>query len=114
MIIAGSLNEPGTVTISGVPVTVDASNNFRGTLPTTSGTNTFTIVAKDATGNTTTQQYEVELSGTGKTFTYDANGNLASDGTRTFEWDARNQLVAVINGTTRSEFDVPPLIRHAA
>ena len=25
----------------------------------------------------------------------DANGNLANDGTRTFEWDARNELVAV-------------------
>ena len=55
MVIAGSLNEPGTVTISGVPVTVEASNNFRGTVPTTTGTNTFTIVAKDATGNATTQ-----------------------------------------------------------
>jgi RHS repeat-associated protein len=34
----------------------------------------------------------------------DANGNLTSDGTRTFEWDARNQLVAVNVGTLRSEF----------
>jgi len=104
MVIMGALNEPGTVTISGASVTVDANNNFRGTVPTTTGTNTFTIVAKDATGNTTTQQYEVDVAGTGKTFTYDANGNLTSDGTRTFEWDARNQLVAVNGGTRRSEF----------
>ena len=34
----------------------------------------------------------------------DANGNLSSDGTRTFAWDARNQLVAVSVGTHRSEF----------
>jgi RHS repeat-associated protein len=34
----------------------------------------------------------------------DANGNLTSDGTRTFEWDARNQLVAVTVGAHRSEF----------
>ena len=39
MVIMGALNEPGTVTISGVPVTVDANNNFRGTVPTTTGTN---------------------------------------------------------------------------
>jgi hypothetical protein len=58
MVIAGALDEPGTVTISGKPVTVDANNTFRGTVPTTSGTNSFTIVAKDATGNTTTKQYE--------------------------------------------------------
>jgi YD repeat-containing protein len=104
MVVAGSLNEPGTVTISGVPAAVDANNNFRGTVPTTSGTNTFTIVAKDATGNTTTKTYELALSGSSKTFTYDANGNLTDDGTRTFEWDARNQLVAVNVGTHRSEF----------
>jgi RHS repeat-associated protein len=104
MVIAGSLNEPGTVTISGVPAVLDANNNFRGTVPTTSGTNTFTIVAKDATGNTTTQTYEVALSGSTKTFTYDANGNTLSDGVRAFQWDARNQLIAVDVGTDRSEF----------
>jgi RHS repeat-associated protein len=104
MVIAGSLNEPGTVTISGTPVVVDANSNFRGTVPTTSGTNTFTIVAKDASGNQTTKTYEIGVSGSTKTFTYDANGNLAGDGTRSFEWDARNQLLAVDVGTHRSEF----------
>ena len=34
----------------------------------------------------------------------DANGNLTADGTRTLEWDARNQLLAVDVGTHRSEF----------
>ncbi len=34
----------------------------------------------------------------------DANGNLTSDGSRTFEWDARNQLLAVNVGSHRSEF----------
>ncbi len=36
--------------------------------------------------------------------TYDANGNLTSDGTRTFEWDAEDQLVAISQGTRRTEF----------
>jgi RHS repeat-associated protein len=61
-------------------------------------------VAKDASGNTTTKQYEVSVTGSTKTFAYDANGNLTGDGSRTFEWDARNQLVAVEAGTLRSEF----------
>ncbi|MEW6738090.1 MAG: RHS repeat-associated core domain-containing protein [Acidobacteriota bacterium] len=39
-----------------------------------------------------------------KTFTHDLNGNMTSDGTRTFEWDAANRLVAVVQGTLRSEF----------
>lgn len=104
MVIAGLLNEPGTVTINGVPAVVDGANNFRGTVPTTSGTNTFTIVAKDASGNQTTKTYEIGVSGLGKTFTYDAAGNLMSDGGRTFEWDALSQLTAVDSGAFRSEF----------
>ncbi len=46
----------------------------------------------------------VDTAGAAKVFTFDANGNLTSDGTRTFEWDARNQLVAVNVGTHRNEF----------
>jgi RHS repeat-associated protein len=63
-----------------------------------------TINATDASGNASEVVYEVDQAGTGKTFTYDANGNLTSDGTRTFEWDAGNQLVAVNVLTHRSEF----------
>ena len=104
MVVAGSLNEPGTVTISGMPAIVDANNNFRGSVPTTSGTNTFTIVAKDVSGNTTTQQYQVTVSGSGKAFTYDANGNLSSDGTRSFAFDARNRPTAITVGNHQYEF----------
>ena len=42
----------------------------------------------------------------------DANGNLTADGTRTFEWDARNQLVAVTVGTHRSELTYDGLQRR--
>jgi RHS repeat-associated protein len=31
----------------------------------------------------------------GQAYSYDANGNLLSDGTRTYSWDAENRLVAV-------------------
>ena len=34
----------------------------------------------------------------------DLPGNLTADGTRTFEWDAEDRLVAVDIGTHRSEF----------
>jgi len=40
----------------------------------------------------------------GQAFTYDDNGNLLSDGVRTFEWDAENRLTAVTKGSHRSEF----------
>jgi RHS repeat-associated protein len=101
---AGTVSEPATVTIQGKPVIVDPANNFSGTASTVAGTNAVTIQAVDPSGNVTNVQYNVTLSGTGRTFFYDANGNLTSDGTRSFEWDARNQLVAVSSGTHRSEF----------
>jgi RHS repeat-associated protein len=47
-----------------------------------------------------------------QTVTFDANGNLTSDGSRTFEWDARNELVAVTEGDHRSEFSYDALQRR--
>ena len=109
---AGTVSEPATVTIQGQPAAVDATNAFRGTAAVTSGTTTVAITARDASGNVATKEWEVDVAGQGTTFTYDANGNLTADGTRTFEWDARNQLVAVDIGTHRSEFTYDGLLRR--
>lgn len=104
IIVAGTTSEPATITIQARPAAVDASNAFRGTAATTSGTNTFTVTATDPSGNQATRQYQVPQSGLAKTFTYDANGNLASDGARTFEWNAQNNLVGVQSGAQRIEY----------
>jgi RHS repeat-associated protein len=48
--------------------------------------------------------YQVNATGSAKTFTYDANGDLTGDGDRTFEWDGANRLTAVNIGAHRSEF----------
>jgi RHS repeat-associated protein len=90
--------------VQGAAAVVDPDNRFRASVPVGSGTNVVTVTATDPSGNAATAQYEVDSLGSARTFTYDANGNLTSDGTRTFEWDARNQLVAVTVGTHRSEF----------
>jgi RHS repeat-associated protein len=34
--------------------------------------------------------------------TYDANGNLTSDGSKSYSWNSRNQLVSITGGTTAS------------
>lgn len=102
--VAGTLSEPATVTVDGKPATVTAADEFSGTVPVSSGTTTFSVSARDASGNVQTDAFEVEIAGSSETLTYDDNGNLISDGTQTFEWDARNQLVAVEVGTHRSEF----------
>jgi RHS repeat-associated protein len=103
LVFEGTLDEPGTVRLNGQPAEVDAANRFRAAVPVTSGTTTVTINAVDASGNAAEAVYEVDQAAAGRTFTYDANGNMTSDGVRTFEWDARNQLVAVNVGTQRSE-----------
>jgi RHS repeat-associated protein len=81
-------------------------------VPVGGGTNTVTITATDPSGNAATAVFEVDQLGATTSFTYDANGNLTSDGARGFEWDARNQLLAVTVGTHRSEFTYDGLQRR--
>jgi RHS repeat-associated protein len=102
--VAGTMSEPAAVTVNGLPAVVTPDQQFRAAVPVTPGTNLLTVTAVDPSGNATSRQWEVDSTGAGRTFTYDTNGNLTADGTRTFEWDARNQLVAVNVGTHRSEF----------
>jgi RHS repeat-associated protein len=98
--IAGSLNEAATVTIDGQSAMVDGAHNFSGTAQIASGTSTVTVKAKDYSGNETTKQYEIDTAGTTTSYTYDANGNLTSDGTKNYYWNALNQLVEVKEGST--------------
>jgi RHS repeat-associated protein len=100
IVFEGSLDEPATVTIDGKPATVDGTNKFRGSANLTGATTTMTVRAKDASGNETTKQYEVDAAGATTSYTYDGNGNLTSDGTKTYIWNALNQLVEMKEGTT--------------
>ena len=102
--VAGMVNEPATVRIDGRPATVDGAGIFAGGIQAVPGTSQFTVTATDPSGNAASRSFEIDQSGAPKTFTSDENGNLISDGTRSFEWDARNQLVAVNVGAHRSEF----------
>src|SRR5262249_35680752 len=64
------------------------------------GTSTVAVTATDPSGNTRTNSYQITQSGATQAVTYDANGNLTSDGTRTFQWDAENRLTTVLQGST--------------
>jgi RHS repeat-associated protein len=44
-------------------------------------------------------------------FTYDANGNLTSDGTRTFLYDVENRLIRVTTGGVQTDLSYDPLGR---
>lgn len=102
--VAGAVNEPATVKVDGRPATLDSSGVFVGAVRLEAGTTRFTVTATDASGNTATQSYDVDQTGPSKVFTFDANGNLISDGTQTFEWNARDRLHAVSSSGRRTEF----------
>jgi RHS repeat-associated protein len=102
--LEGMTSEPATVTVGGKPLTVSGTNTFAGSIPVVNGTTAFALTARDLSGNTATQHYEVDTTGSGRTFTYDETGNLTSDGTRTFEWNAQNQVVSITVGVERREF----------
>jgi len=68
------------------------------------GTNTFTAVAQDNLGRADTNTVTSYLP-TGVTFLYDQNGNLRTNGTRTFEYDDENQLTRITEPNAwKSEF----------
>jgi len=48
-----------------------------------------------STGHNSFDDNQRQTQYNGQALTYDANGNLTSDGMRTFEWNARNELVRV-------------------
>jgi RHS repeat-associated protein len=102
--LAGTTNEAASVTIAGQPAQILPGNRFQGETPVGSGTTSVPVVATDGSGNARTYTYNVSVSGSTKTLTYDPNGNLISDGLRTYEWDALDQLTAINQGTHRSEF----------
>jgi len=96
----GTLNEAATVTVQGKPAQVATDNSFVGQAQVPSGTSNVVVAATDPSGNTRTNTYQVTEAGSTTSYTYDANGNLTGDGTRTFEWDAENRLTAVKQGPT--------------
>lgn len=78
---------------SAVAATRYADNTFaRANVPLLNGNNTFTAVATDASGRGDTNSVTVNLP-TSVSYTYDDNGNLISDGLRTFDFDDENQLI---------------------
>jgi len=54
-----------------------------------------------------------QLTWGGQSQTFDLNGNLTSDGTNTYTWDARNRLVSISGGSAAS-FQYDPLGRRTS
>lgn len=105
--VAGTAGEPSgnspynhnpgvtSVTVNGQSANVYGDGTFAapGFTP-ANGQNTYTAIAGDNVGRLSTNSVTVNVVGSAS-YTYDANGNLTSDGTRNFAYDDENQLVAV-------------------
>ena len=104
---AGTTDEPATVTVDGADATLtDGGESFAATVDLPTGVSTVTVEATDVNSNTASQDYEVEVAaGSGQSLSYDANGNLLSDGAgQSYKWDAENRLIEITRGTETTEF----------
>jgi RHS repeat-associated protein len=117
--VAGGVStEPTSVTVkdnsnSPAAATVYEDNTFaRQNVTLLDGNNTFTAVAEDASGRKDTNSVTAHLPAS-PAYTYDARGNLVSDGRRGFDYDDENQLVRVTatNGW-KSEFAYDGMMRR--
>ena len=94
--LTGATPEPATsLTVNGTAALTYGDLTFAArNLTLTNGGNTFTTVAQNAYGVSTTNVLTVNLPAS-VNFQYDANGNLTNDGTRLFTYDAENRLASV-------------------
>jgi RHS repeat-associated protein len=113
--VAGTIDEPGAVTVNDVPLSSDSSR-FEGAVA-LGADKRLDVVARDAAGNQTARSYEVSAASGVESMEYDANGNpvrrsIGSD-TWTYDWDAEDRLRRVLrNGAEIARFLYDPLGRR--
>ena len=95
-LLAATLKDRTGATVRTYEYDYDASGNRRGEDVGTSH--------RSASFNDVNQLVSLRRGGKTQEFAYDDNGNLLSNGARTFEWDARDRLTAIVSGNRRSEF----------
>ncbi len=72
------------------------SQSFSGNALLPSGSSIALATAIDGSSNTKTNGYALSVNGaTSSTLTYDLNGNMTSDGTNTYSWDAENRMIKI-------------------
>jgi RHS repeat-associated protein len=85
-----------SATVNGSAATLNYAENFTGNATLSSGNNSTTASGTDGSNNTITQTAQVSTKGpSSATLTYDSNGNMTSDGTNTYAWDAENRLIQI-------------------
>ena len=94
----GTTNKPiKSATInSTVAATLPNSTGFTANAALSTGSNASTVNAVDGNNNSVTNTYQVSVKGgPSATLTNDANGNMTSDGTNSYAWDAENRMIKI-------------------
>lgn len=84
--------------VSGTSAILNWSENFTASASLPTGTNTAAVSATDGGSNTKTNNYQYSVNNqptSAQALTYDLNGNMTSDGTNTYSWDAENRLIQI-------------------
>jgi hypothetical protein len=78
----------------GTAATLNSSQSFSGIPTIPAGSNAASITAVSGGGTPATNNYQINVGNAGgKSLTYDSNGNMTSDGTNSYAWDAENRLI---------------------
>lgn len=111
LLMEGQLSEYSQVTINKASAKVNGQNQFKGYAEVVDGTNEVVVKATDTNHNVKNQKYSITHTAQDAfTYAFDLNGNLTTETnttqstSRTFEWDSMDNLVAINDGTKRSEF----------
>lgn len=104
--VAGGTMGPATsVAVNGSNALLYADGSFaQSNVSLTNGNNSFTAIARDNWNRSATNTVSTWLP-TNAVLQYDQNGNLTSDGLRSFAYDDENQLISVwVTNVWRSDF----------
>ncbi len=102
-------------TVAGSVAKESPSTVFSDNTVLAAGANSTAITAVSGGGTASTKTWPVNLaSGSSSTLSYDLNGNMTSDGTNTFDWDAENRLIKITysGSGNHSDFTFDPLGRN--
>ena len=88
--------QPVTMNSGAVNATMLSPQSFIANPTLSSGMNTESVKATSGGGTNTTNNYYIGATGpSSSSLTYDADGELTSDGTNTYAWDAENRLFKI-------------------
>lgn len=91
-----NLQTLGISAAGSVAASLDWSTHFRGNAPLPAGASIASVSGVDGASNSVTNGYQLSVNGgSSSTLTYDLNGNVTSDGPRSFDWDCENRLITI-------------------